>query len=158
MVAALHWVASNVAEFGGDARNVTVFGHGHGAALVNLLMLTPMARGEQILSLLPDSFRSSTARRFDKNLPLIAAWILADNSVHDDSNRGEGDSGSMEGDNDRIRRPNPDGGAVGASNRLWPCPRNVFLRSPSSRRGIGLLSGIIVTSQTFGKQCSPATP
>ncbi|XP_022670199.1 neuroligin-4, Y-linked-like [Varroa jacobsoni] len=45
VVAALHWVASNVAEFGGDARNVTVFGHGHGAALVNLLMLTPMARG-----------------------------------------------------------------------------------------------------------------
>ncbi|OQR69015.1 neuroligin-2-like [Tropilaelaps mercedesae] len=45
VVAALHWVAGNVAEFGGDARNVTVFGHGHGAALVNLLMLTPMARG-----------------------------------------------------------------------------------------------------------------
>lgn len=45
VVAALHWVASNVAEFGGDSRNVTVFGHGHGAALVNLLMLTPMARG-----------------------------------------------------------------------------------------------------------------
>lgn len=46
VVAALHWVAGNVAEFGGDARNVTVFGHGHGAALVNLLMLTPMARGK----------------------------------------------------------------------------------------------------------------
>ena len=47
VVAALHWVQGNVAEFGGDSRNVTVFGHGHGAALVNLLMLTPMARGER---------------------------------------------------------------------------------------------------------------
>lgn len=56
VVAALHWVASNVAEFGGDARNVTVFGHGHGAALVNLLMLTPMARGTfTCLSVYPEA-------------------------------------------------------------------------------------------------------
>ncbi|XP_022663617.1 neuroligin-1-like [Varroa destructor] len=45
VVAALHWVAGSVTEFGGDPLKVTVFGHGHGAALANLLMLAPMARG-----------------------------------------------------------------------------------------------------------------
>lgn len=46
LVAALHWVAGSVSEFGGDPLKVTVFGHGHGAALANLLMLAPMARGK----------------------------------------------------------------------------------------------------------------
>ncbi|GFY61682.1 neuroligin-2 [Trichonephila inaurata madagascariensis] len=44
-VAALHWIQENIAEFGGDPKNVTIFGHGHGAACVNLLMLTPLTRG-----------------------------------------------------------------------------------------------------------------
>lgn len=44
-VAALHWIQENVAEFGGNPKNVTVFGHGHGAACVNLLMLTPLTKG-----------------------------------------------------------------------------------------------------------------
>ncbi|GIY89413.1 neuroligin-4, X-linked [Caerostris darwini] len=44
-VAALHWIQDNIAEFGGDPNNVTVFGHGHGAACINLLMLSPMAKG-----------------------------------------------------------------------------------------------------------------
>lgn len=45
-VAALHWIQENVREFGGDEKNVTIVGHGHGAACVNFLMLSPMARGE----------------------------------------------------------------------------------------------------------------
>ncbi|XP_071033780.1 neuroligin-4, X-linked-like [Parasteatoda tepidariorum] len=44
-VAALHWVQDNIAEFGGDPNNVTAFGQGHGAACINLLMLSPMAKG-----------------------------------------------------------------------------------------------------------------
>ncbi|GFQ84789.1 neuroligin-3 [Trichonephila clavata] len=44
-VAALHWIQDNIAEFGGDPYNVTVFGQGHGAACINLLMLSPMAKG-----------------------------------------------------------------------------------------------------------------
>ncbi|CAL1270996.1 unnamed protein product [Larinioides sclopetarius] len=44
-VAALHWVQANIAEFGGDPKNVTIIGQGHGAAFVNLLMISPMARG-----------------------------------------------------------------------------------------------------------------
>lgn len=44
-VAALHWVQANIGEFGGDSKNVTIIGQGHGAAFVNLLMISPMARG-----------------------------------------------------------------------------------------------------------------
>lgn len=46
IIAALHWVQDNIAEIGGDPSNVTLLGHGRGAALANLLMLSPMARGE----------------------------------------------------------------------------------------------------------------
>lgn len=37
-IAALHWVQENIAYFGGDPGNVTLIGHGTGAACVNFLM------------------------------------------------------------------------------------------------------------------------
>ncbi|XP_071527711.1 neuroligin-2-like isoform X3 [Panulirus ornatus] len=37
-IAALHWLKENIAEFGGDPDNVTIFGHGTGAACINFLM------------------------------------------------------------------------------------------------------------------------
>lgn len=37
-IAALHWVQENIAFFGGDPKNVTLVGHGTGAACVNFLM------------------------------------------------------------------------------------------------------------------------
>ena len=50
-VAALHWIQENIGEFGGNADNVTVIGHGFGAACVHLLMLSPMAKGIWALNL-----------------------------------------------------------------------------------------------------------
>ena len=44
-VAALHWVKENIRAFGGDPNDVTLIGHGHGAALVNLLMISPVTKG-----------------------------------------------------------------------------------------------------------------
>ena len=44
-VAALHWVHDNIKAFGGDAKNVTIFGESAGAICVNYLMLAPQAKG-----------------------------------------------------------------------------------------------------------------
>jgi neuroligin len=44
-VAALHWIQENIAEFGGQPNNVTIIGHGYGAACAHLLMISPMAKG-----------------------------------------------------------------------------------------------------------------
>lgn len=44
-VAALEWVQRNIAEFGGDSSNVTVFGESAGGNAVTTLMATPAAEG-----------------------------------------------------------------------------------------------------------------
>ena len=45
IVAALEWVRDNIAGFGGDASNVTVFGQSGGGSKVTALMSSPAARG-----------------------------------------------------------------------------------------------------------------
>lgn len=45
MIAALKWVKANIAAFGGDPRQVTIFGESAGGAAVNFLMASPEARG-----------------------------------------------------------------------------------------------------------------
>ena len=45
-VAALHWIQENIRPFGGNPGDVTLLGHGLGAAVVNLLMTSPVATGQ----------------------------------------------------------------------------------------------------------------
>ena len=45
LVAALHWVRDNIAEFGGDPHNVTIFGQSGGGEKVGVIMAMPEARG-----------------------------------------------------------------------------------------------------------------
>jgi para-nitrobenzyl esterase len=45
LVAALHWVHDNIAAFGGDPGNVTIFGQSGGGAKVSVLMAMPQVRG-----------------------------------------------------------------------------------------------------------------
>ncbi len=45
LVAALRWVRDNIAQFGGNAGNVTIFGQSGGASKVAVLMAMPAAQG-----------------------------------------------------------------------------------------------------------------
>src|SRR3954466_7418665 len=59
-IAALHWVHDNIAAFGGDPTNVTLFGGGAGATSIALLMLCAQSRDlfqKAILQSLPGRAR-----------------------------------------------------------------------------------------------------
>ncbi|KTE83834.1 MULTISPECIES: carboxylesterase/lipase family protein [unclassified Sphingopyxis] len=45
MIAALKWVQANATAFGGDPRNITIFGESAGGAAVDFLMASPAAQG-----------------------------------------------------------------------------------------------------------------
>lgn len=45
MIASLKWVQTNIARFGGDPKQVTIFGESAGGVAVNDLMVSPAARG-----------------------------------------------------------------------------------------------------------------
>ncbi|MEO8597079.1 MAG: carboxylesterase family protein [Candidatus Solibacter sp.] len=44
-IAALHWVQENIAKFGGNRANVTIFGESAGASDVNALIASPLTKG-----------------------------------------------------------------------------------------------------------------
>lgn len=45
LVAGLHWLRENIPAFGGDPERITLLGHGTGAALGNIIAVSPVAKG-----------------------------------------------------------------------------------------------------------------
>ncbi|KAL1458242.1 hypothetical protein WDU94_008404 [Cyamophila willieti] len=45
LITALEWIKINIASFGGDPTRITLFGHDTGAALVNIVLLSPSVKG-----------------------------------------------------------------------------------------------------------------
>ncbi len=45
LIAALKWIRDNITQFGGDPRNVTIFGESGGAAKISTLLAMPAAQG-----------------------------------------------------------------------------------------------------------------
>jgi para-nitrobenzyl esterase len=71
-VAALEWVRDNIAAFGGDPTNVTIFGESAGANAVTTLMCVPAARG-----LFARAIAQSSAPTSVYSTERTAAWASA---------------------------------------------------------------------------------
>jgi para-nitrobenzyl esterase len=83
MVAALEWVKDNIANFGGDPDNVTIFGQSGGGAKVNTLMAMPKAKGLFHKAINQSgSFRTDMLEKEDTHL--IAAEVLDQLGLADD--------------------------------------------------------------------------
>jgi len=59
VLAALAWIKRNIAAFGGDPERVTLFGVSAGAALISLLLTSPLTKGllQQTIQQSPGAFR-----------------------------------------------------------------------------------------------------
>ncbi|XP_022343472.2 neuroligin-4, Y-linked-like isoform X4 [Crassostrea virginica] len=79
LLAVLTWIKENIASFDGDRNRVTLFGHGHGAALVNFLLFVETVKRENLFHraiLMSGSAGSSWSESVD---PLACAQKLAVN-------------------------------------------------------------------------------
>jgi para-nitrobenzyl esterase len=66
-IAALHWVRDNIARFGGDPANITVFGQSAGAVDTSLLMTSPLSKE------LFERAIAESGSGIDPRLPFLAA-------------------------------------------------------------------------------------
>ena len=77
LVAGLQWVRANISAFGGDPRNVTIFGHSAGSAAVSFLAASPLSKGlfQRVIAMSGASFAplvNSEHGGFGMSIPTLA--------------------------------------------------------------------------------------
>jgi para-nitrobenzyl esterase len=68
-IAALQWVQRNIAAFGGDRHNVTIFGESAGGRSVNAMLVSPLARGLFHKAIIESGAGRSALRHIRGNRP-----------------------------------------------------------------------------------------
>ena len=77
LIAALEWVRDNIANFGGDANNVTIFGQSGGGGKVSTLMGMPAAKGlfHRAIAMSGSAVRGNTTDRATKGAAAFMAKL-----------------------------------------------------------------------------------
>ncbi|HVB34357.1 MAG TPA: carboxylesterase family protein [Patescibacteria group bacterium] len=150
IVAALEWVRDNIAAFGGDPGNVTIFGQSGGGGKVSTLMAMPAAKGlfhraivesSSEIKGIPREEATGIAKRYLANLG------LQPNQVDE----------ARKLPVERLVKALSDGGALGAPGLRWgpvvdghSLPRNPFdPDAPKISATVPLLIGSNETEVTF---------
>jgi para-nitrobenzyl esterase len=83
-IAALKWVRGNIARFGGDPSNITIFGESAGASSVNFLMTSPLAKGLFAKAISESGGSSGDLKTFAAAEAEGAAWARTTGVAEDD--------------------------------------------------------------------------
>lgn len=89
---ALKWVQQNISHFGGNPRQVTIFGHSAGSMLIGALLLSPLAKGLFSRAIMqsgaPNSYfgSESAAQSLEKTILLMKRLNCTLNSISQNIN------------------------------------------------------------------------